>query len=118
MKRIGTDFQGWPVNALSLRDILEHIGAKENENGWVIEKNNDILDAYPRVLEDDGMGYGVHPSYITDVDNETYEDNIKTIKFAEDKDSKYGFKEIVDTETIRVFNIFRDVPEHKVEDDE
>jgi hypothetical protein len=45
------------------------------------------LDSYPLTLEDDGMAYGIKPMFITEVDNEIYED----------KDSK-----------LKVFNLFRD----------
>jgi hypothetical protein len=118
MKRIGTDFQGWPINAMSLMDILKQIGFKETKDGLLISKNNPLLDAYPHLLMDDGMGYGVDPQYITEIDIESYEDNIKTIETVEDKESEYGYKDVVNTETIRVFNVFRDVPENKIENDE
>lgn len=81
MKQIGTDFQGWPEMAMTLREILiNKLGLKisENEDGYHFisgHLNKDILDSYPVILEDDGMGYGINPRYITSVDNEVYRDD-------------------------------------------
>lgn len=87
MKQIGTDFQGWPINALTLREILHKLGFIENNPGEFIIGNLELLDSYPMTLEDDGMAYGIKPMLITEVDNEIYED----------EDSK-----------LKVFNLFRD----------
>lgn len=88
MKQIGIDFQGWPINALTLREILHKLGFRENNPGEFITENEDLLDSYPLTLEDDGMGYGIKPMLITEVDNEIYED---------------------DDSNLNVFNLFRDV---------
>ena len=64
---ISYDFQGWPNYKRNLREILNMMGAVE-ENGMIGFKTDDvILDVYPKVLEDDGMGYGVNGRYITEV---------------------------------------------------
>lgn len=61
---ISYDFQGWPNYKRNLREILNMMGAVE-ENGMIGFKTNDaILDIYPLILEEDGMGYGVNERYI------------------------------------------------------
>lgn len=90
MKQIGTDFQGWPVNALTLREILHKLGFEEDSKTITLvkgEDSNKLLDSYPLTLEDDGMAYGIKPMLITEVDNEIYED---------------------DDSNLNVFNLFRD----------
>ena len=88
MKQIGTDFQGWPINALTLREILYKLGFEETLSGnFVFKDNPELLDSYPLTLEDDGMAYGIKPMFVTEVDNEIYED---------------------DDSNLNVFNLFRD----------
>lgn len=90
MKQIGTDFQGWPVNALTLREILHKLGFEEDSKTITLikdEDSNKLLDSYPLTLEDDGMAYGIKPMLITEVDSEVYEDENSKLK---------------------VFNLFRD----------
>lgn len=116
MIQIGTDFQGWAVNAHTLEEILRQIGAEETEDGFVIKKTNPLLNAYPLLLEDDGMAYGVNPQYVTEVDIDTYDKDIMSIEYVENKDTELGFDEVTRKETIKVFNIFRDVPENRIEE--
>ena len=71
MKAISKDFQGWPIYALTWREILNKLPFVKN---GVIDQNDPRLDIYPRTLEDDGMGYGVNEKFITSVDRN--EDNI------------------------------------------
>ena len=59
---IDYDFQGWPIRKMTVREILERLGVTD----YKIEDEH-ILDLYPRLLEDDGMGYGVNTQYITEV---------------------------------------------------
>lgn len=79
MEQIGTDFQGWPINKLTLEEILQKMGAikvrdiKGNDI-FGFNTNDSVLNSYPRTLEDDGMGYGVNEKFITSVDRN--EDNI------------------------------------------
>ena len=90
MKQIGTDFQGWPINALTLREILHKLGFEEDSKTITLIKNEDsnkLLDSYPLTLEDDGMAYGIKPMLITEVDSEIYED---------------------ENSNLNVFNLFRD----------
>ena len=77
MKEIGTDFQGWPINAMTLREIIKKLGITytlDNGDEIIRSDRKHLLDAYPIILEDDGMGYGVNPQYITIVDTNVYED--------------------------------------------
>lgn len=89
---LGVDFQGWPVVGRTLREILERIGFKESNGKLELELNDSsekLLNSYPRLLEDDGMGYGVDEEFITVVDNDVYETE-------------------VGGENISVFNVFRE----------
>ncbi len=71
MKKISTDFQGWPIYAMTWREIFDRI-AENIEGKYVF--NEDLLDSYPRLLEDDGMGYGVNPKFVISADKEVYTD--------------------------------------------
>ena len=82
MKTISYDFQGWPMNALTLWEILEKLGFKKEGNKVVGEISEDLLNAYPVLLEDDGMGYGVNQQYIIEVDkNNTYNNSELHIQY-------------------------------------
>lgn len=74
MKEIGTDFQGWPIYKLTLREVLKELGFTESEGKVSISSDSEILDAYPITLEDDGMGYGIRRKYIESADNNVYGD--------------------------------------------
>ena len=98
MIAIGYDFQGWAINAMNLREILESLGFRKNDAGeYAINSDNPILDAYPQLLEDDGMAYGVNPQYITEAQDETFDDQISG-------------------QDVKVFNIFRE-PQHDLKED-
>lgn len=74
MRTISYDFQGWPMYAMTLWEILAELGFKK-ENGKVVgEIDEDLLNAYPRVLRDDGMGYGVESRYVCEVSKDIYDD--------------------------------------------
>lgn len=86
------DFQGWPVKALTLREILLSLGFEEDTETITLIKSEEaykLLDSYPRLLEDNGMGYGVNEQYIVEVDNSVYDDTIAD-------------------EKVNVFNLFRE----------
>lgn len=87
MKQIGIDFQGWPINALTLREILHKLGFNEINQGEFIMYDEYLLDSYPITYEDDGMAYGIKPMFITETDNVVYED---------------------EKSKLEVFNLFRD----------
>lgn len=114
MKPICYDFQGWPINALTFRDILKQLNVFEEKDGKLsIDIDNPILDSYPRILHDDGMGYGVEPELITLADNETYDTkiNVLDVKVPENYDDLCNLdkiKDIIHEETITVFNLFAD----------
>ena len=106
MIEIMRDFQGWPVKAHTLREILLSLGFEEDSETITLikgEENMKLLDSYPHLLEDDGMGYGVNEEYITEVDNNIYETDIVG-------------------EKINVFNMFREkvIPEevNKIREEE
>jgi hypothetical protein len=66
---INVDFQGCPEFKMSIKDIIEKLGAVYNKetNKWEIP-NEEWLECFPMTIEDDGMGYGVNEQYIVDVD--------------------------------------------------
>lgn len=100
MIKLHYDFQGWPMNALTFKELLNDLGFKPNENGdIVIPSDSPLLEAYPSVLTDDGMGYGIREGYITEGDIEVY-------------DYKIG------DEPAKVFNIFIEPDTPDIEDNE
>ena len=110
MKKIGIDFQGWFVHAMNLREILNSLGFKEEDGKIFIENTNPLLEAYPIVLQDDGMGYGVNQEYVIDADKEIYVEKLKTVHIKPNPS--------VDEETITVFNLFRSAPENNVDEED
>ena len=95
MKKIGTDFQGWSNKAQTLKEILITLGFSEDSDGYIKMKSDDkLLSCYPKVLNDDGMGYGVNPTYIIEANKQIYADS----DLKED-----------------VFNVFSEPIEEKVE---
>lgn len=74
MKTISYDFQGWPMYAMTLWEILEKLGFKKEGNKVVGEISENLLNAYPRVLRDDGMGYRVESRYVCEVSKDIYDD--------------------------------------------
>ncbi len=65
---INFDFQGCPEFKMSIKDIIERVGGKLNEetNKWEIP-NKDWMLQCPTILHDDGMGYDVNVEYIVDI---------------------------------------------------
>lgn len=121
MKRIGTDFQGWPIYAMTLREILKALGFEEDTETVTLiksEETNRLLDSYPYLLEDDGMGYGVNGEYITEADTLVYNQKIKTINVRFNEETLTPEEDEIIEEEIPVFNIFRDVPENKTDENE
>lgn len=95
---LGFDWQGWPIYAQTLRDaLMKHLGFEDDgEKVFLMhnKENDELLDSFPQLLTDDGMGYGVNEQFISEIDKEVYSIEL-------------GNK------TINVFNIFREnfVPE-------
>lgn len=76
MKRIGEDFQGWPIKAMTLREIIDALDLTyTTDDGMEVlrSEKTDILNSYPVVLEDDGMGYGVNPRYVIETNDKFYD---------------------------------------------
>ena len=69
---IGFDFQGWPIEKISLENIIQRLGGVYNKQTGTYEITQDKLQVYPKVYTDDGMGYGAMGWYVTDID---YSDN-------------------------------------------
>lgn len=61
---IGHDFQGWPFFKLNLKEMLIALGGKEEGDNISFKTDNPLLDVYPVVYEDDGMGYYIDGSFI------------------------------------------------------
>jgi hypothetical protein len=122
MIQIGLDFQGWPVHAMTLREILKRLGFEEDSKAITLiksEETNRLLDSYPYLLEDDGMGYGVNGEYVTEASTDIWEKKILATDYevVETGTSIPDIKKIVKEETINVFNLFREAPENKTEED-
>lgn len=76
---LGFDFQGWPIYAQKFKEILKELGFKDDGEKVFLthnEMNDVLLESYPKILSDDGMGYGVGEEYICETDNDIYEDII------------------------------------------
>lgn len=110
MKQIGTDFQGWSINALTFKEILKQLGFTDTGDGYFIEKGDEILNAYPRLLEDDGMGYGIDSGFITLAEKDVYDFDRESTG-QEERVKRY---EVMNGE--KVFNLFIEQP--YLEDDE
>lgn len=67
------DFQGWPVFKMNIKEILEALGGKIENNKIVFELNDPIMEVYPTSYIDDGMAYGVEACKIIEVSR--FEDN-------------------------------------------
>lgn len=74
MVKIDEEVTGWPIYALTLREILKELGAVQVGKYGFIIRNKKLLDSYPVTLQDDGMGYGIRPKYITQCDPDIYID--------------------------------------------
>lgn len=62
---INFDTQGWPLTQLNIRGIIEKICTYDPDTQrYYIDADDKILNLFPRVLEDDGMGYGVNEKRI------------------------------------------------------
>lgn len=71
------DFQGWLIPHISVRDVIEKLGFKfdEETKTWSILDDNPILNVYPDIFQDDGMGYGANNGKLTSI--EIDENNVK-----------------------------------------
>ena len=88
------DFQGWPVFKKTLKEFLIYIGGIENEDGSITFNNKELLDCYPLIYTDDGMGYGVNESYIVEADK--YFDEPAISIFIEPKPSPEYQQKLID----------------------
>lgn len=62
------DFQGWPEYKMNLREILLALGGQQDGDYIKFPSDAPLMDIYPRILVDDGMGYGVDENVIVSVD--------------------------------------------------
>ena len=62
------DFQGWPEYKMNLREILLALGGQQDGNFIKFASDAPLMDIYPRILVNDGMGYGVDENVIVSVD--------------------------------------------------
>ena len=119
MIEVYEDFQGWPVKIKTLREILDQLGFKEKDGFYGLPNDDKLLDAYPRLLEDDGMGYGVDEYYLCEGDADVYDTEIDYLKRIErnkiieiDGTVSISFPETIGYEKgkqqIKVFNMFRE----------
>lgn len=61
------DFQGWPIYKINWKEILEVIGTKINDNTYTF--TDEVLNTYPIIFEDDGMGYSPIVKNICDIES-------------------------------------------------
>ena len=70
------DFQGWPEYKMNLREVLMALGGKVEGDTISFDLKDPLMDVYPRILADDGMGYGVDENVIVSVDPDRQEGGI------------------------------------------
>ena len=103
MEAVGIDFQGWPIYRLTLRELLGQLGATLDDCGRVgFEDGDPILDLYPRVFEDDGMGYGVNEKCIITADHgDEYINIFVDVKDEQFRRDELGGDEVDQDATVR-----------------
>ena len=74
------DFQGWPEYKMNLREILLALGGQQDGNFIKFPSNTPLMDIYPRILVDDGMGYGVDEHVIVSVDIDPQDEYINIFR--------------------------------------
>ena len=74
------DFQGWPEYKMNLREILLALGGQQAGNFIKFPSNTPLMDIYPRILVDDGMGYGVDENVIVSVDIDPQDEYINIFR--------------------------------------
>ena len=74
------DFQGWPEYKMNLREILLALGGQQDGNFIKFPSNTPLMDIYPRILVDDGMGYGVDENVIVSVDIDSQDEYINIFR--------------------------------------
>lgn len=67
---IGYDFQGFPFFKMNLKEILCSLGGKCDDKSITFSLDDPYLNCYPVILIDDGMAYGIEPSYIMEIDRD------------------------------------------------
>ena len=74
------DFQGWPEYKMNLREVLMALGGKVEGDTISFDLKDPLMDVYPRILMDDGMGYGVDENVIVSVSFGTQRDYINIFR--------------------------------------
>lgn len=74
------DFQDWPEYKMNLREILLALGGQQDGNFIKFPSNTPLMDIYPRILVDDGMGYGVDENVIVSVDIDSQNEYINIFR--------------------------------------
>lgn len=94
---IAYDFQGWPYYKMNLKEVLLALGGKVDGDSISFDLHHPLLDVYPMVYTDDGMGYYVDDSFI--VFAEASEDNTKITLHRErpEKSKKQEEHEVIES---------------------
>ena len=82
---------GLPIYKMNVREILEWLGGKIEGDKIYFDLSNPIMELYPVCVRDDGMGYGVDETFITEVS--CGEDFVTIFREKEDKDREKHLKE-------------------------
>ena len=65
---------------MNLREILLALGGQQDGNFIKFPSNTPLMDIYPRILVDDGMGYGVDENVIVSVDIDSQNEYINIFR--------------------------------------
>ena len=82
------DFQGWPEYKMNLREVLMALGGKVEGNTILFDLKDPLMDVYPRIFVDDGMGYGVDENVIVSVDPDKHEGFINIFRWKKPTDEQ------------------------------
>ena len=65
---------------MNLREVLMALGGKVEGDTISFDLKDPLMDVYPRILADDGMGYGVDENVIVSVDPDRQEGGINIFR--------------------------------------
>ena len=105
------DFQGWPEYKMNLREVLMALGGKVEGDTISFDLKDPLMDVYPRILADDGMGYGVDENVIVSVDPDRQEGVINIFREKRPTDEQQA--EPAPKHTVNYWQRYSAIPFHK-----
>jgi hypothetical protein len=116
MIQIGIDFDGLPVEAMNLREILLKLGFKEEDGKIYIEKDNPIMRSYPALVRNDNMDFEQFTDFVVSVDKNIKKKVVNSIDYEVGEDPKLDIQRVDKKEPINVFKLGMDFPDNFIDD--